>query len=223
MSVISGNFLIKRALPLLAALTLASGSAGAAVVNGNFETGPFGVAPAGWTVMPGTEIYTLQGGDYIPCCGASGTPAQLANHFVTFGPGNVANISTLSQLVATITGATYTLTFDQGVMGGGTQTLFANVFDGSEPLITSGSWTQSANNALGSTFVTRSLTFVAESNSSRIQFYVDQNSENVDGILDNVTLTAAVPEPATWALMLIGFGAVGSTMRRRRAARPSFA
>ncbi|GAA4000751.1 hypothetical protein GCM10022211_09130 [Sphingomonas humi] len=29
--------------------------------------------------------------------------------------------------------------------------------------------------------------------------------------------TAAVPEPGTWALMLIGFGAVGFSMRRRRA------
>jgi hypothetical protein len=29
---------------------------------------------------------------------------------------------------------------------------------------------------------------------------------------------AAVPEPATWAMMIIGFGAVGSAMRRRRTA-----
>jgi hypothetical protein len=27
---------------------------------------------------------------------------------------------------------------------------------------------------------------------------------------------AAVPEPATWALMLIGFGGIGMAMRRRR-------
>ncbi len=28
--------------------------------------------------------------------------------------------------------------------------------------------------------------------------------------------TAAVPEPATWAMMLIGFGGIGAAMRRRR-------
>jgi len=38
------------------------------------------------------------------------------------------------------------------------------------------------------------------------------------------TLTAtisAVPEPATWAMMLIGFGAIGFAMRRRNAVRTS--
>jgi hypothetical protein len=32
--------------------------------------------------------------------------------------------------------------------------------------------------------------------------------------------TPAVPEPATWGMMLIGFGVVGAAMRRRRAADP---
>jgi hypothetical protein len=27
---------------------------------------------------------------------------------------------------------------------------------------------------------------------------------------------AAVPEPATWAMMIVGFGGVGALMRRRR-------
>ena len=32
----------------------------------------------------------------------------------------------------------------------------------------------------------------------------------------NFNLTAAVPEPGTWAMMILGFGAVGGTMRRRQ-------
>ena len=37
-------------------------------------------------------------------------------------------------------------------------------------------------------------------------------------ILDNVSLSVGVvPEPATWAMMIIGFGAAGSMIRRRKA------
>ncbi|WP_240047579.1 PEPxxWA-CTERM sorting domain-containing protein [Sphingomonas panacisoli] len=35
--------------------------------------------------------------------------------------------------------------------------------------------------------------------------------------LDNFGSTAPVPEPATWGMLLVGFGAVGATLRRRRA------
>ena len=34
--------------------------------------------------------------------------------------------------------------------------------------------------------------------------------------IDNVAINSAVPEPGTWAMMLLGFGAVGFAMRRRR-------
>jgi hypothetical protein len=37
---------------------------------------------------------------------------------------------------------------------------------------------------------------------------------------DNYTVNAAVPEPSTWAMMLLGFGAIGFGMRRRKAAAP---
>jgi PEP-CTERM motif len=30
------------------------------------------------------------------------------------------------------------------------------------------------------------------------------------------TATAAVPEPATWMMMILGFGFVGAAVRRRR-------
>lgn len=34
--------------------------------------------------------------------------------------------------------------------------------------------------------------------------------------LSSINVTAAVPEPATWAMMLVGFGSVGAAMRRRK-------
>lgn len=36
--------------------------------------------------------------------------------------------------------------------------------------------------------------------------------------VDNLAVSGAVPEPATWAMMIVGFGAVGATLRRRRTA-----
>lgn len=35
-------------------------------------------------------------------------------------------------------------------------------------------------------------------------------------LLGGVSITESVPEPATWAMMLLGFGAVGFSLRRRR-------
>ncbi|HVK43186.1 MAG TPA: PEPxxWA-CTERM sorting domain-containing protein [Phenylobacterium sp.] len=44
---------------------------------------------------------------------------------------------------------------------------------------------------------------------------------------DNLTVgepvTSAVPEPATWAMMILGFGAVGTAVRTRRRSRVIFA
>lgn len=34
--------------------------------------------------------------------------------------------------------------------------------------------------------------------------------------IDNVAIQAAIPEPGTWALMLLGFGFIGASMRSRR-------
>ncbi len=36
-------------------------------------------------------------------------------------------------------------------------------------------------------------------------------------------MISAVPEPATWAMMIIGFGAIGAAMRRRAATRTTVA
>lgn len=41
----------------------------------------------------------------------------------------------------------------------------------------------------------------------------------IEGTLTVTELSAAVPEPGTWAMMLLGFGAVGFSMRKARQAK----
>jgi hypothetical protein len=41
--------------------------------------------------------------------------------------------------------------------------------------------------------------------------------DNHDDLIIRATVSPAVPEPATWAMMLLGFGAAGFVLRRRRA------
>ena len=41
--------------------------------------------------------------------------------------------------------------------------------------------------------------------------------------VDNFGVIAAVPEPATWGMMLLGFGVMGVSLRRRRRSLPSLA
>ena len=40
------------------------------------------------------------------------------------------------------------------------------------------------------------------------------------GDLSITQVAAGVPEPGTWAMMLLGFGAIGVALRRRKAALP---
>ncbi len=47
--------------------------------------------------------------------------------------------------------------------------------------------------------------------------YVTNFSNSIEGGLGQVIRVSEVPEPATWAMMLLGFGALGTVGRRRRA------
>jgi len=53
-----------------------------------------------------------------------------------------------------------------------------------------------------------SVTFAA--NGSRFHPF------GADGLVFRTAAVAAVPEPATWALLVLGFGSLGATLRRRR-------
>jgi PEP-CTERM motif/Protein of unknown function (DUF642) len=207
------------AITLLALIGVAQSAQATSIVNGNFETGPFGGTPAGFTVSPGNEIVAVQASAFVPCCNVIGSTAQLANHLAAFGGNNAANISTLSQILSTEEGGRYTISFDFAAIGqlGRTAGILVNAFDANtNALLGSFSTTRLVDNNLVTTFERFSFNFIGASSATRLSFNLDPafDSENVDGVLDNVT--AAVPEPATWAMMIAGFGFAGAALRRRR-------
>lgn len=65
------------------------------------------------------------------------------------------------------------------------------------------------------------MTFTATGASETLSFMATggpSGSQPPFSLLDGIALIAGVPEPATWGLMIMGFGLIGATARRRRAA-----
>jgi hypothetical protein len=189
------------------------------VLNGNFESGDLseGATPTDWIVTLNdmnnpADIGVYTGYDYQPCCGASGSPATLANHFVSFGPGNVDNSGYLEQTV-TLAAGRYVLTYDVGAFGGGTQSLTAEV-NGSTATVTA-----TADNDTDTQFSAYHLDFLSTGAPVTLMFNAASGGvgDNIDVILDNVSVAPVVPEPSTWAMMAIGF--VGLGLAARHAAR----
>ena len=65
---------------------------------------------------------------------------------------------------------------------------------------------------------TATMTFVASSRTEILSFLAKGtiSGEPSFALLDDVSMTQATPEPATWALMFLGVAGVGGAMRRRR-------
>mgnify|MGYP000327152464 CR=1 FL=1 len=59
------------------------------------------------------------------------------------------------------------------------------------------------------------LFFTADNAGSATFAFQDLGNDNVGIVIDNVSL-AVVPEPSTWAMLILGFGVVGAAARRRR-------
>jgi hypothetical protein len=71
-------------------------------------------------------------------------------------------------------------------------------------------------------FTTFSLSFTASVAGSFKAYIGSPSADNVGVIIDNVSIDrvapGAVPEPATWGMMIGGFALAGAAMRRRKAA-----
>jgi hypothetical protein len=92
---------------------------------------------------------------------------------------------------------------------------------GNTPLVQVGSYSlgalYSAEGAGGSE--TRAFALLEDTNSFSVRFLSDPVFSKSHGspIFSFATATAAVPEPATWAMMILGMGFVGASMRSRKA------
>jgi hypothetical protein len=66
------------------------------------------------------------------------------------------------------------------------------------------------------------LAGIATTNSTTFAFLNgDPSGDNSNG-LDNIVISTAVPEPSTWAMMILGFFGIGFMAYRRKSRGPAF-
>ena len=131
---------------------------------------------------------------------------------------------TLSQALNTVAGDVYSVSFELANLGS-PPNAFSVTVGGKTILDEDTVVSSSIFGGLYYVFTDYNKTFTATSSSTPLQFTFVQTPSYF--VLDNVsvqgtpgtTVGSAVPEPATWALMLVGFGMVGAAMRQRKLVR----
>jgi Protein of unknown function (DUF642)/PEP-CTERM motif len=123
----------------------------------------------------------------------------------------------VEQTITTTAGVTYTLAFDLGSSSTyqipSTIAATAEIVQGGNAGVQTQSFTSTASG--NNNWQRFSMNFVAANATTTVRLVGTFAQLDYVG-LDNVSVTAAVPEPGTWALMLAGMAAVGSVAQRRR-------
>ncbi len=197
--------MIKSAVIAAAMTALFSATAGAApVFSDNFDSYPLALnwpGGGGWTVSNGSVdlignpvFYDFLPGNgrYVDLDGSSGDSGEFANSVNLTG------------------GVTYTLSFRLAGSQRGTAETVAVDFG-------TASATFTRNGA--DPFTTASVNFTPTTTGSYGFSFENSGGDNVEALLDNVeVLASSVPEPGTYALMLVAMGIMGS-MRRGKLAK----
>lgn len=192
--------MIKKSLALLLAGGLLSGAAMAdttnLLTNGSLDSSPLN----GWDIS-GKYKWTT----------SDKYSASASDYFVKLVAKNAE--ASMTQTFATVAGMSYTVSFDYDSKDGAA---FYGVNDGNAAAVANPdsviTWTQVSNGAKNMSHV--SYTFTALSGMTTLGF--SAASQGAKFVLNNIAVTAAVPEPASIALFMAGLGALGLVSRRRR-------
>lgn len=235
------------AAAITAALGLAATTAGAVnlVKNGNFETTTLTHSAeitatnlANWTsVSTGGYNSNKYSVVYLPgeatTLGATGTgdgannfklwsatASPVGGNFVAIDADVVANSMLQQMITGLVVGQTYDLSFyyagAQATTRNGATTESWQVSLGNESHTTA-SISNASHGFTG--WFKAEMQFVATSGSEVLSFLALGTPSGLPpvSLLDGVTMTAAVPEPSTWAMMVLGMGLVaGGSLRSRR-------
>ena len=152
-----------------------------------------------WTT--GNSVDLVQSGSFgLTCVGGTGNCVDLSGT----SPGGLSKVFNLA---AGLYSLTFQFTGNQ--LNFGPPASFAVSFNNVTSIVG-----PLANNS--NAFQTFSGTYNVLNNSPVTLSFTQLGGDPFRGsIIDSIAITA-VPEPATWALMILGFGIVGSALRRRR-------
>jgi hypothetical protein len=194
------------------ALSATSASAAAPIFSETFDNKDSGFRFTG-------NVTLADATTYVACCNTIGTGS---GNFAAFGGGNLPSGS-LAAIFTTVVGQLYSVGFNIGAVGQNSDTLIFSTGATTDTLATFNGFadgapvdvfTAFADNNLDTTFKADSFTFTATSELTAL-LVQGGGANNADALLDDVSITA-VPEPATWAMMFLGFAMVGGAARYRR-------
>lgn len=198
-----------KALAAIAAFAVLSPAAHASVElihNGGFESAG-GFSGGFETIESGLDGWTIGGS--VDLINTYWTPAS-GSYSLDLNGGGAGSIS---QSFATVVGQTYNVSFSLAgnPVGGGDKFFYVSV---NAPVTYTFDITGKTTANMG--WVRKSFSFVATSGTSTLSFVGDPYQSYYGAALDNISVVAAVPEPATYGMLLVGLGMVGGLARRRK-------
>jgi hypothetical protein len=199
---------------LVAALAVSTSASATIVTNGSFEqSGLSGWTATGTGTTPGIGITVITTGGANSTGYGDNVPNYDGTHAVFFVDDNA--IESLSQTVALNGGVTYALNFALFSTASGANNPFTFTLtdmlggvltnSNGSATIPVGQWTNYSYDFTAPTDGPYLLNFN----------FVSGPTPAKDVLLDGVAI-AAVPEPSTWAMMILGFCVVGFSAYRRK-------